>query len=341
MKQLAFTFWLVLLMLPSLPGQDPDQGKVGKEPDKSRVKAEAAYEAKISRPFRRAIEWQTELATAKNQAEERGQPIVGYFTVSSKPSRLSDECERGPLVASWWVEASPSFVAYLNIESGIPDHPDQGLYLERKLAGWPRFLFMEPTGNTLFRTPPPESQAQLALALDDARRMMAAAGALRDPTQKEAAAATLEILRMIRHEISPDQTRAQALLKVPGVNADFGPRVERLGAEREIDAAFDGFLRSRVREGPSLERRVKFEASLYTFFRAGKVLEDPARPRYAPYWRAVFEAAVRAQDRSSAETAHRRVLRAFGSDPRYEKIIEAMNARLKELETADRPKPRD
>ena len=128
---------------------------------------------KLAKPFAQKVNWERSLKAATKRAKEEGKPVLGYFTMTDKPSPPSGRVEDEAFGEDWFGELSSRFVPYLNLTTGLPDEPDHGMFDRKGGRLKPYIIFMNSRGVTLFQVFPfrgglENFKSRLSVDVDDA-----------------------------------------------------------------------------------------------------------------------------------------------------------------------------
>lgn len=227
--------------------------------------------------------------------------------------------------------ASKNFVPYVNITARYDGPPDQEVFEKYGLEGFPTFLFLDSEGVRLFDFRP-ETEAVTAEAIGDAKVLLAKA-ASGDSELGKARVTLIEGFRELR-EVSEAELASAAAVK--GLEADFVRRynafVETKPFRDAIKAMQKGVQRAMDvgnREAAEAAQK-ELQSKLYAMCKEGKTYPEDGSFEYVMVWNSVFEGALEAKDKATAEKA----LAALEKAPQaaqFGEYLERQRGRLNEL----------
>lgn len=217
----------------------------------------------------------------------------------------------------------------------IDDKPDQKVFYDYGLRGFPTVLVLDHDGEVLYgkRTDfLPRTPEALTEALDHVAPLFAARAVLAtaDATPVERANAKMRIALVKPGAIEWKEVRAAA--EVDGVDPKLAREVVRLEKRYPFETLWNDYRRDW--EGNSgepkkrAEIRRKAQEATYRLSLDGKGIEDPTDELYFPFVVLAFDGAILSNDESTAT----KLLRSFEElYPNRTSLIETMKAKLEAL----------
>lgn len=324
-------------------GQEKKQPVPEPEPEPEPVKEglsvddllEQRYQAKLDRPFAKAIPWEDGFEKALVKARNKKLPVLAYFTRSYSVCRPCNELEAGALVSDWWIRESTKFVPYLNIMARMKDKPDQELFYEKGGRSFPYLVVMDLDGevqqvvnvrsaNVL------RAKVESVQGVIDAQVLLDAG----DPTGKS----HMILARGLLNPREADWDAMEGAAQTANLDAKILSRYNRFIQVRPIKQALNKLKRKTARAGNSQQRvNAEFEAqdSLLALHKEGLDLKDSTDPLFFEFWTRVCKGAVRAKDAMTARKILTRLEEAAGKDEEAQQQIARLKTRV--AKTFDKP----
>lgn len=106
---------------------------------------------KLKSEFLTAAPWTTDYELALAEAKKTGKPIFAYFTRSDVAYASCTSLEEGLLKSADFVKWAKDYILFCHITTQIKERKYEGLLREKVGSGFPTLLFLDATGNVLYR----------------------------------------------------------------------------------------------------------------------------------------------------------------------------------------------